>query len=198
MESDVNRSIEEQLSAFLDGELRDEELELLVRRLERNQQYRATLARYSLIGNVVRNDPAQTYPERFRAGIMAAIAAENSPRAPAEVRRQSGNSWRMPFVSAAAVLLLVLGLSTGGLLNKVPGAASLPPNTQTLAKEASPVLSLANVVEPAAIPRQRRAQAALNPDRLTSYMVSHREYSQPLHGPIANSRIVVQQVRFEE
>ncbi len=37
MEKDVTRHIEEQLSAFLDGELPQEELALLVRRLERDE-----------------------------------------------------------------------------------------------------------------------------------------------------------------
>ena len=47
MEKEVTRSIEEQLSAFMDGELPEEELQLLVRRLERDEEHRATLARYA-------------------------------------------------------------------------------------------------------------------------------------------------------
>ena len=177
MESDVNRSIEEQLSAFLDGELREEELELLVRRLERNKQYRATLARYSLIGNVVRKDPVQTYPERFRAGIMTAIAADSGQPLPSEKYSQSMTAWKVPVASAAALLLLFLG-------------------SQQMAQEVSAVSLPSADLQP--VSKAPNRQASLNPERLTSYMVSHREYSQPLHGPIANSRIVVQQVRFEE
>jgi negative regulator of sigma E activity len=196
MESDVSRSIEEQLSAFLDGELRDEELELLVRRLERDKHYRATLARYSLIGNVVRKDPVQTYPERFRAGIMAAIAADSGQAAASEKHSRSSTAWRVPFATAAAILMLVLGFSSEGLFQNLAGSGSAAIAPQKIAQVNSAVSG--NPVEVQSMSSGRNRQASLNTERINSYMVSHREYSQPLHGSIANSRIVVQQVRFEE
>jgi negative regulator of sigma E activity len=196
MESDVSRSIEEQLSAFLDGELRDEELELLVRRLERDKHYRATLARYSLIGNVVRKDPVQTYPERFRAGIMAAIAADSGQAVASEKHSRSSTAWRVPFATAAAILMLVLGFSSEGLFQNLAGSGSAAIAPQKIAQANSAVSG--NPVEVQSMSLGRNRQASLNTERLNSYMVSHREYSQPLHGSIANSRIVVQQVHFEE
>ena len=111
MESEVSRSIEEQLSAFLDGELPNEELQLLVRRLERDGEYRATLARYSLIGNVLRNDPIQS-SEGFRGRIMAAIdnedSATNSSNAVAAAA--TGKSWFKPFAAAAVLVLVFSGV----------------------------------------------------------------------------------------
>lgn len=199
MEADVSRNIEEQLSAFLDGELRKEELELLVRRLERDDQYRATLARYSLIGNIVRRDPVQTYPKRFRTGVMDAIAADSLPPAAAKKQLPFIAQWKTPFVSAAAVLLLFAGISSVGLFDSITGSGE---QLRQVASAGAP--AIANLPAPAALPGNQRdgvarvRQAALDPQRLTSYMVSHREYSKPLHGPIANSRIVIQQARFEE
>lgn len=202
MEADVNRNIEEQLSAFLDGELRKEELELLVRRLERDNQYRATLARYSLIGNIVRKDPVQTFPRRFRAGVMDAIAVDDAPSAPpvaAAKQLPFFAQWKMPLVSAAAVMLLFAGLANVGLLDNVIGSVDQVPQVADAGELANP-----NPAAPAAFANEqpqgavRVRQATLDPQRLTSYMVSHREYSKPLHAPIANSRIVVQQVRFEQ
>jgi anti-sigma factor RsiW len=199
MEADVNRNIEEQLSAFLDGELRKEELELLVRRLERDDQYRATLARYSLIGNIVRKDPVQTYPKRFRTGVMDAIAVDSSPPVVTEKQLPFLAQWKMPFVSAAAILLLFGAISSVGLFDSVTGSGE---QLRQVVSAGAPAISnpavsagLANKQRDGAV---RVRQAALNPQRLTSYMVSHREYSKPLHGPIANSRIVIQQARFEE
>ncbi|MGH8244565.1 MAG: sigma-E factor negative regulatory protein, partial [Steroidobacteraceae bacterium] len=46
--------IKEQLSAFLDGELPDPESALLLKRLERDDDLRGALSRYSLIGAVLR------------------------------------------------------------------------------------------------------------------------------------------------
>lgn len=199
MEPDVSRNIEEQLSAFLDGELRKEELELLVRRLERDDQYRATLARYSLIGNIVRKDPVQSYPKRFRTRVMDAIAIDSSPPVVTEKQLPLLSQWKTPFVSAAAVLLLFAAISTAGLFDNVTGSGEQlrqVANVGTL-----PLANPAVSAEPANKQRAgvvRVRQAALDPERLTSYMVSHREYSKPLHGPIANSRIVMQQARFEQ
>lgn len=201
MEADVNRTIEEQLSAFLDGELRKEELELLVRRLERDDQYRATLARYSLIGNIVRKDPVQTFPKRFRAGVMDAIAIDSAPPVATEKQLPFVAQWKMPFVSAAAVLLLFAGVSSVGLLDNVTDSGD---QVSQLADVSGMAPENSNLAAPAAFANERPEesvrirQAILDRQRLTSYMVSHREYSKPLHGPIANSRIVVQQVRFEE
>jgi len=199
MEADVNRNIEEQLSAFLDGELRKEELELLVRRLERDDQYRATLARYSLIGNIVRKDPVQMYPKRFRTGVMDAIAVDSSAHGVTEKQLPFMAQWKRPFVSAAAVLLLFAAISSLGLFDSVTG-----PGEQLRQVASAGAPAIANPAVSAGLANKQREgavrvrQAALNPQRLTSYMVSHREYSKPLHGPIANSRIVIQQARFEE
>jgi negative regulator of sigma E activity len=200
MTSDVNRSIEEQLSAFLDGELPNEELELLVRRLERNHEYRTTLARFSLIGNVLRKDPVQTYPDQFRARIMAAIAADTAQPAESEQALKSRMSWRAQFASAAAVVLAVVGLSSSGLMNWGAGPAGSVDSAPRLATVEAPAQLAVGVEKPVAprsAPRGAARQSALNPDRFSSYMVSHREYAQSLHGPIANSRIVIQQARFE-
>ncbi|MGA0027689.1 MAG: sigma-E factor negative regulatory protein, partial [Steroidobacteraceae bacterium] len=52
----MTETIKEQLSAFLDGELPEAETTLLLKRLERDDDLRATLSRYSLIGAVMRQD----------------------------------------------------------------------------------------------------------------------------------------------
>ena len=76
MESEVNRNIEEQLSAFIDGELSADELQLLVRRLERNDDYRATLARYASIGGMLRNDPSSHLTDQLRSNVMSALEVD--------------------------------------------------------------------------------------------------------------------------
>jgi negative regulator of sigma E activity len=212
METEVSRSIEEQLSAFLDGELPDEELQLLVRRLERDGEYRATLARYSLIGNILRKDPIQSAAEGFRAGITAAIEKESDMAAPAVVESES-RSWVVPLASAAVVAMVVVGLwgnrisdpataDDGGpvaLVSTLPDAGVTPLPVQTDRASRSTARSSNRVVVPNDVGRvvaQRRS--TLNRDRLTSYMVSHGERARSFQGPMADSRIFVQQASFEE
>jgi len=51
----MTERIKEQLSAFLDGELPEPESALLLKRLERDDELRGALSRYSLIGAVLRH-----------------------------------------------------------------------------------------------------------------------------------------------
>ena len=64
--------IKEQLSAFLDGELPDTESALLVKRLERYDELRGALSRYSLIGAVLRSDGDVPAARALFARIAAA------------------------------------------------------------------------------------------------------------------------------
>jgi len=56
----MTQTIEEQISAFCDGELPDEELELLLRRFERGEAHWAILARYSLLGELIHGEVIST------------------------------------------------------------------------------------------------------------------------------------------
>jgi hypothetical protein len=47
-------------------------------------------------------------------------------------------------------------------------------------------------------PQYRPARAKVNADRMTSYMVSHGEFSRSLQGTMVDSRIFVQQVSYQE
>ena len=67
----VNSTIDEQLSAFIDGELPQEEMELLLRRIERNDDCRGRFSRYITIGSVLRGDVSQS--DRIRVGVMQAV-----------------------------------------------------------------------------------------------------------------------------
>ena len=175
MEKDVTRNIEEQLSAFLDGELPDEELQLLVRRLEREESFRATLVRYSLLGNILRNDPVQASSEPFRARVMAAISSEGEADQDLQQESSSRFSWVVPLASTALVALVFVGITTTEMFD---GAAQFG---GTAAKQ----------------PRLDR-KASINKERMTSYLLSHSERARPFQGPMADSRIFVQQASFEQ
>lgn len=68
--------IKEQLSTFLDGELPEQETALLLKRLERDDELRGALSRYSLIGAVLRNDGDVPAARQVAARVSAAIAKE--------------------------------------------------------------------------------------------------------------------------
>ena len=199
METDVTRSIEEQLSAFLDGELLDEELQLLVRRLERDEAYRATLVRYSLIGNILRNDPVQSSSELFRGRIMTAIASEGEVAGYQTAATSPGSAWVRPLVAAAVIAVVF-----AGLLNREIFDGAIQSDSASLAVFSQPAND-SNENENASgfdatmrqVPRAGR-KASINRERMTSYLVSHGEYARSFRGPMADSRIFVQQASFEQ
>ena len=128
--------IKEQLSAFLDGELPDPESALLLKRLERDDELRGALSRYSLIGAVLRNDGDVPAARQVAARVSAAIARE--PARGAGRLRLRAAQWRS--LRAAAGIAVAAGVALGAVLlvqqvgSQDPGApdavmarAELPP-----------------------------------------------------------------------
>jgi hypothetical protein len=199
MEADVTRNIEEQLSAFLDGELPEAELQLLVRRLEREQAYRVTLARYSEIGSILRNDPVVPHAAGFRAGVMRAISAEGIPVKSHVGAEQiesllpaRGKQRRVGTLLAAAVTVLaVLGIYQLDYF----GRGILDDDEYVADSRDVPSALLTESTDTQLIYSVRRS--AVNRDRMTSYLVSHGEFSRSLQGTMVDSRIFVQQASFE-
>lgn len=212
--SDVTRNIEEQLSAFLDGELAEEELSLLVRRLERDDSLRGTLARYATVGSVLRRDPVSDAALRFRHGVMAAI--ENEEETVAEpVEAVGSGRTRVVFAAAAAVIAVLGGVLLTGVDGQRPGAGAQPvaaagdriideagmvrvaetSETGTIDR-VGPAARTAIASEDGAPRTQRRMR--LGRERLTSYMISHGEYSRGFPAALADSRVFIQQASFEE
>jgi len=200
MEDDVTRNIEEQLSAFLDGELPEEELQLLARRLEKEPAYRATLSRYALAGSVLRNDPVVPAQTGVRHSILDAVEQESEPPA---VARSIPLTFGPRGAAAAAIVLgvIVLGVSQWSGVEQAPilavNAPSEAPELSRVADVTPEVVQVAQR-EPEPVRAVSRRRSPVNRDRMTSYMVSHGEFSRSFHGTMVDSRIFVQQASFEE
>lgn len=85
--------IREQLSALADGELPKGESELLLARLARDPQLRATWARYHAMGEALRGALPARYPRGLLEGVRAGLAAEPDHR--------RARDWRTPLIGAA-------------------------------------------------------------------------------------------------
>ena len=183
-------TLKEQLSAFLDGELPEAETTLLLKRLERDDELKGTLSRYSLIGAVMRSDGDMPAARHVAARVSAALAREPSLAA-AGVRR-----WLQPAAGLAiaasvalAVVLLLPQWPGGGNAGPATIAAVEPmtqassPATPDPATEALPVV-VAAYDEPAEAyttpPAPAEAAGGLPPAQLASYLVAHSEYTLPL------------------
>ena len=93
----MTERIKEQLSAFLDGELPEPESALLLKRLERDDDLRGALSRYSLIGAVLRSDGDVPAARQVAARVSAAIAREPAGRMAVAIFRPTAlaaSGWR--------------------------------------------------------------------------------------------------------
>jgi negative regulator of sigma E activity len=72
-------ALNEQLSACLDGELPPAELDLLLKRLERDPDLRETLGRYSAVGEALRNAKPAVASRSFADKVMAVVFAPCGP-----------------------------------------------------------------------------------------------------------------------
>jgi negative regulator of sigma E activity len=69
----MNDAIREQLSAFVDGELPENEAELLLRRMSQDVELRQDVAEYLAIGRLMRSEPGLAGADRLHERIAAAI-----------------------------------------------------------------------------------------------------------------------------
>jgi len=183
----MSRSIEEQLSEFLDDELLPMEEELLLRRLEQSEGQRAALSRYTLIGEVIRGNTDTCARLDFAQRVGDAIASEpGHTGAPAPPVGASRGSWRYAGLGLAAGIAAVAAvLLVGG---RPSGPGSVP--TEPVATPAAQPLRF-DEFDAGSLPRSRIA-----PARLTAYLVSHGDYSRGLSRQIMNSHVVNQRAEL--
>ena len=80
----MNDTIRNQLSAFIDGELAENESELLLRRLIQDAALRQQAADFLQIGRLIRGDRELPGMGQLRARVAANLAGEVLPDAPVE------------------------------------------------------------------------------------------------------------------
>jgi negative regulator of sigma E activity len=115
----MNEALKMQISAFVDGELPDNEAELLLRRLSQDATMRQQVAEYLEIGRLIRRDQEVPGVDRLRDRIGAALGDEVQPE-PKE-KAVVGSSLMTPAsgiavaATVAAVALVGLGQLTASV-----------------------------------------------------------------------------------
>ncbi len=177
--------IKEQLSTFLDGELPDPETALLLKRLERDDELRGALSRYSLIGAVLRSDGDMPAARQVAARVSAAIARE-----PAGAVRWLRIPARQTLVRGIAGLAVAAGVAAGSVLLLQQAASQDPGVPVALVADAavSPVQPVSEVVDGEddaaanvyVTPPAMDLPGSLPPDEFANYLVAHYSYASPL------------------
>jgi sigma-E factor negative regulatory protein RseA len=174
----MTESTNEQLSACLDGELPAAELDLLLKRLERNPELREALSRYTVLGEALRHAKPVVASRSFADRVMAAVDQE-----PAAARRRA----RIPPVLARS-LRPVAGIGIAATVAALAifsvqraGVAPGPIAANEPAATATTVVAQTNDEAASYIVPTGTSQSVFVPaTRLTNYVVAHSEYSSPL------------------
>jgi sigma-E factor negative regulatory protein RseA len=172
-------AVNEQLSTCLDGELSAAELDLLLKRLERDPELRDALGRYTVIGEALRNTRPVVASRSFADKVMAAVEQQ-----PAAVRRgfrvspiltRSLRPVAGIGIAATVAALAIFSVQRAGVQAPGPTAA----NVRAVAPTA---IVAQSSDEPASyiVPTSTSQLAFVPATRLTNYVVAHSEYSSPL------------------
>lgn len=176
--------IKEQLSAFLDGELPDPESALLLKRLERDDDLRGALSRYSLIGAVLRSDSGVPAARQVAARVSAAIARE-----PTRTSRLAWRPGRVTLGRGMAGIAVAAGVAFGAVIlgQQVLTVEADAPVPVLARAEGSPVQPVADdaglpdaPAEPYVTPPAADVPAGIAPAELANYLVAHYGYASPL------------------
>jgi sigma-E factor negative regulatory protein RseA len=176
-------AVNEQLSTCLDGELSAAELDLLLKRLERDAELRDALGRYTVIGEALRNARPVVASRSFADKVMTAV--EQEPAQKAAVSRRSvrispvlSRSLRPVAgigIAATVAALAIFSVQRAGVQAPGPIAANEPAVAPT-------AIVAQSSDEPASyiVPTSTSQSAFVPATRLTNYVVAHSEYSSPL------------------
>jgi len=171
----MNDGIRMQISAFVDGELPENEAELLLRRMSQDAELRQEVAEYMAMGRLIRCEPGLASADRLHERIAAAIddrpadAGDSTSVATASraIRPLAGAA-----IAATVALVAIFALQQTTGVDELPGESPLP-----VANESVPNVD-------AQQERQRQ------------YFLNHAETSSQFGANGMNSRVVT--LRFSE
>jgi len=172
----MSYTINEQLSALLDGELPVEQQDLLLRRLDSDPELRERFARYSLVGDVLIDHEAHVDALQIADRVREQLREDEAPAAARPAGAAVGSGLLGAGLAAAAALIVVLNLGPDRDEASAPQLAAVAPVT----------VPVAGGVEQA-----DRLHANVAPERMTRYLVTHAEFANSASRQIVDSHIVM-------
>jgi sigma-E factor negative regulatory protein RseA len=154
--------MKEKVSALLDGALDETASERMLDTLKRDPALRRDWERYSLIGDVMRDEPVLSAD--FTSRLMAEL--EQEPTVLAPVRVENRNNWVRHLMPIAASVMGAAAVGWVAMMLNGSGTTPAP----TLAAVKAPVPAVA-VVDPAV--SARLASASAEPTE-REYLIAHQ------------------------
>ena len=125
----MNDGIRMQVSAFVDGELPENEAELLLRRMSQDVELRQAVAEYLAIGRLMRAEPGLAGADRLHERISAAIddkPADASDLAGDTTASRAVRPLAGIAIAATVALVAIFALQQTTGVDELPAEVSLP------------------------------------------------------------------------
>ena len=162
--------IREQMSALLDGELPQDQIGLLVRRMERDTELKRAFGSYVLIGETLRAPGGTTASHGFATRVQA-ILADGDTAPPAALDPHTGR--RLAWLKPAAAVAVAAGTAFAAVLLMRPGDP--PGGVATVAQVDEGSSAIADfAADDSASPTPAQSQ------RLAGYLVAHSQFATPI------------------
>jgi sigma-E factor negative regulatory protein RseA len=186
----MNDALKMQISAFVDGELPENESELLLRRLSQDAALRSQVEQYLRIGRLVRHELEVPGMNKLRSRIAMALGEQPiETQAKAEPASRRFLKPAAGFAVAASVAIVAL---VGLRQSELPDASGIT-EADALASQ-SPAGPVAGYTEPLA----EDALSSRPSDMLTQYYLSHGATSADLGANGILTRLVTLELREGE
>ncbi len=184
----MTEQINDQISAFIDDELPDQESTFLLRRFERDPEAHGQALRYTLIGSALRNELLGPDPAILRRRIAVALAGKAPlPATRPQARWQS--RYARPLlgfgIAASVAVAAIVGMRMINDAQVAPSGAVAPLVARDV-ERVEPVPADRYVV-----PQEVSDAPVIAPQiRLTNYLVHHGEYASRLSRTSVHSNVV--------
>lgn len=179
----TSQTIDEQLSALLDGELPIEEQEMLLHRLDRDPELREKYARYSVIGGVLTDGELPVGAMQIADRVRDQLRDDPEPAVRRPPGAVVGSGLFGAGLAAAAALLVVLNLSPNGDDATAPQLAGVA--------QLDRVPATVTIAAGSAAPPSDRLRANVAPERMRRYLVTHSRYSNSAARQFVDSHVVM-------
>jgi sigma-E factor negative regulatory protein RseA len=168
--------IREQMSALLDGELPQDQIGLLVRRMERDSELRRAFGSYVLVGETLRAPGGRTASRGFASRVQAVIdAGDAALPAVLDERSTRRASWTRP----AAATAIAAGAAFAAVLLMRPGDRQGAVELASVEATAPTVPAIADAIAELSPPDSASPTPAQS-QRLAGYLVAHSQFASPI------------------
>jgi len=174
----MTEQIQDQVSAFADDELSAEECEFLVRRMERDPEFRQKALSYATIGAALRGEILDPDPDVLRRRVQMELGVVPAPIRHGLDEVVVPGRFRRPVLGfGIAAAVAVVALLVLGSLNQ-PTTPIDPAGLRAGDVSVVPVSERASYVVPQEVATSASPvnQPLAVPIQMTNYLMTHREY----------------------